>query len=126
MTASAIFRGKIPTGQAERELRSVVDKNSSYFYDWIHSNIEFSMCDVPPNGKQLEGVLLANTAAIQEVYKVIAEKFSSMLRRKAFLHWYTSEGMDEMEFTESESNLNDLISEYQEYSSATCEEDGEF
>ena len=78
------------------------------------------MCNVPPKGKQLEGVLLANTSAIQEVYKDIAEKFSSMLRRKAFLHWYTSEGMDEMEFTESESNLNDLISEYQEYASATA------
>jgi len=38
-----------------------------------------------------------------------------MFRRKAFLHWYTGEGMDEMEFTEAESNLNDLISEYQQY-----------
>lgn len=28
---------------------------------------------------------------------------------------YTGEGMDEMEFTEAESNLNDLISEYQQY-----------
>ena len=29
-----------------------------------------------------------------------------MFRRKAFLHWYTGEGMDEMEFTEAESNMN--------------------
>ena len=34
-----------------------------------------------------------------------------MFRRKAFLHWYTGEGMDEMEFTEAESNMNDLVSE---------------
>lgn len=33
-----------------------------------------------------------------------------MFRRKAFLHWYTGEGMDEMEFTEAESNMNDLVS----------------
>ena len=38
-----------------------------------------------------------------------------MFRRKAFLHWYTGEGMDEMEFTEAESNENDLIAEYQQY-----------
>ena len=37
-----------------------------------------------------------------------------MFRRKAFLHWYTGEGMDEMEFTEAESNMNDLVSEYQQ------------
>lgn len=28
---------------------------------------------------------------------------------------YTGEGMDEMEFTEAESNMNDLVSEYQQY-----------
>ena len=48
-----------------------------------------------------------------------------MFRRKAFLHWYTGEGMDEMEFTEAESNMNDLVSEYQQYQDATAEEDGE-
>ncbi len=46
--------------------------------------------------------------------------------RKAFLHWYTGEGMDEMDFTEAESNMNDLISEYQQYQDATVEEEGEF
>jgi len=39
---------------------------------------------------------------------------------------YTGEGMDEMEFTEAESNMNDLVSEYQQYQEATAEEDGEF
>jgi tubulin beta len=34
--------------------------------------------------------------------------------------------MDEMEFTEAESNMNDLISEYQQYQDATAEEEGEF
>merc|ERR1711934_1039571 len=32
--------------------------------------------------------------------------------------------MDEMEFTEAESNMNDLVSEYQQYQDATAE-DGE-
>ena len=30
-------------------------------------------------------------------------------------------GMDEMEFTEAESNMNDLVSEYQQYQEATIE-----
>ncbi|KAH8066488.1 hypothetical protein JL722_932 [Aureococcus anophagefferens] len=53
-------------------------------------------------------------------------RFTAMFRRKAFLHWYTGEGMDEMEFTEAESNMNDLVSEYQQYQDATAEEEGEF
>lgn len=29
-----------------------------------------------------------------------------------------------MEFTEAESNMNDLVSEYQQYQDATAEDDG--
>jgi len=36
------------------------------------------------------------------------------------------EGMDEMEFTEAESNMNDLVSEYQQYQEATADDEGEF
>ena len=48
--------------------------------------------------------------SFQETWKRVAEQFTAMFRRKAFLHWYTGEGMDEMEFTEAESNMNDLVS----------------
>ncbi|XP_061551792.1 tubulin beta-4B chain-like isoform X4 [Phycodurus eques] len=68
---------------------------------------------------------IGNTTAIQEMFKRISEQFTAMLRRKAFLHWYTGEGMDEMEFTEAESNMNDLVSEYQQYQDATAEDEGE-
>jgi tubulin beta len=57
------------------------------------------------------------------MFRRVSEQFTAMFRRKAFLHWYTGEGMDEMEFTEAESNMNDLVSEYQQYQDATAEDD---
>ena len=33
--------------------------------------------------------------------------------------------MDEMEFTEAESNMNDLVSEYHQYQHDSAEEEGE-
>merc|ERR1712216_682255 len=69
---------------------------------------------------------LGNTTSIQEMWKRVAEQFTSMFRRKAFLHWYTGEGMDEMEFTEAESNMSDLVSEYQQYQDATVDDDGDY
>ena len=54
----------------------------------------------------MSGTFIANSTAIQELFKRISEQFTAMFRRKAFLHWYTGEGMDEMEFTEAESNMN--------------------
>ena len=69
---------------------------------------------------------IGNSTAIQQLFKRISEQFTAMFRRKGFLHWYTGEDMDEMESTETESNMNDLVSEYQQYQEATADEDAEF
>ncbi|VTJ88229.1 Hypothetical predicted protein, partial [Marmota monax] len=63
---------------------------------------------------------------IQELFKRISEQFTAMFHRKTFLHWYTGEGVDEMEFTKAESNMNDLVSEYQQYEDTTAEEEENF
>jgi tubulin beta len=49
-----------------------------------------------------------------------------MFKRKAFLHWYTGEGMEELEFTEAESNINDLLTEYQQYETAQATTEDSF
>ena len=36
--------------------------------------------------------------------------FDKLFRRKAFLHNYTSVGMDEMEFTDAQSYIDEIIS----------------
>jgi len=76
-------------------------------------------------GLKMCATFIGNSTAIQELFKRVSEQFGAMFRRKAFLHWYTGEGMDEMEFTEAESNMNDLVSEYQQYQEAATEGDFE-
>ena len=65
---------------------------------------------------------LSNFTAIQEMSKRVGEQFTQMLRRKDFLQGYTCAGMDEMVFTAAESDVNDLVSEYQQYLGATAED----
>ncbi|KAF6149835.1 hypothetical protein GIB67_010909 [Kingdonia uniflora] len=74
-------------------------------------------------GLSMASTFIGNSTSIQEMFRRVSEQFTAMFRRKAFLHWYTGEGMDEMEFTEAESNMNDLVSEYQQYQDATAEEE---
>ena len=50
-----------------------------------------------------------NSTAIQELFKRVSEQFTAMFRRKAFLHWYTGEGMDEMVSTRSLQHIHSLI-----------------
>ena len=92
---------------------NVQNKNSSYFVEWIPDNVQLSVCDIPPRGLSMSATFLGNSTATQEIFKRVGEQFSAMFKRKAWVHWYTAEGMDEMEFTEAESNMHDLVSEYQ-------------
>ena len=93
------------------------NKNSSYFVPWIHStsHIHSSICNIPPKGVKNAATMISNSTAIQDTFKRIKEMSSSLYRRRAFLHWYTCEGMDEMELMEADVNVNDLVSEYQMY-----------
>merc|ERR1712173_241848 len=128
LTASALFRGKMATKEVDEQMVNVQNKNSSYFVEWIPNNIKSSVCDVPPANLKMSVTFLGNSTSIMEMFKRVIEQFTLMFRRKAFLHWYTGEGMDEMEFTEAESNLNDLVSEYQQYQDAGIddEEEGDY
>ncbi|VDO46596.1 unnamed protein product [Brugia timori] len=49
---------------------------------------------------------------IEIIFDVGKILFITMLRRKAFVHWYTSEGIDESHFMEAQFEMKDLISEY--------------
>lgn len=62
-----------------------------------------------------------NTSAIQEIFKRIVNQFSIMFERKAFLHWFQGEGVDEEDFTISEFNMNNLCDEYHIYEEAEIE-----
>uniref|UniRef100_UPI00358EFBB9 tubulin beta chain-like isoform X5 n=1 Tax=Myxine glutinosa TaxID=7769 RepID=UPI00358EFBB9 len=112
--------------EVDEQMLNVQNKNSSYFVEWIPNNVKTAVCDIPPRGLKMSATFIGNSTAIQELFKRISEQFTAMFRRKAFLHWYTGEGMDEMEFTEAESNMNDLVTEYQQYQDATAEDEVEF
>jgi len=122
LTAAALFRGRISTKQIDEQMLNIQSKQAGYFVEWIPNNIKSSVCDIPPEGLKMSATFIGNSTSIQEMFKRVSDQFTLMFRRKAFLHWYTGEGMDEMEFTEAESNINDLVAEYQQYQEATVED----
>lgn len=123
LTVAAFFRGKASVKEVEDEMHKVQTRNSSYFVEWIPNNVQTALCSVAPKGLDMSATFIGNSTSIQELFKRVGDQFSAMFKRKAFLHWYTSEGMEEIEFSEAESNMNDLVSEYQQYQEATVEDD---
>ncbi|XP_046608892.1 tubulin beta-1 chain-like [Neodiprion virginianus] len=107
----------------DEQMLNVQNKNSKYFVEWIPNNIKTAICDISPRGFKVAATSVSNTTSMQELFKRITAQFNAMYRRKAYLHWYTTEGMDENDFITALKNVQDLISEYQQYQEAEPDED---
>jgi tubulin beta len=74
-----------------------------------------NLIDITEKYLKYSATCIINSTAIQQVWRRLLNQFDKMFKKKAFLHWYIGEGMDEMEFIEGDRSISDLISEYQQY-----------
>jgi len=125
MAASLTFRGGMSTQEVDDQLKQLNAKNADDFVEWIPNNLKSGIVEMAPRTSTMSVTFVANTTALKGIFQRLATQFGAMYRRKAFLHWYKGEGMDEMEFQEADKNVRDLITEYQDKQDATYEEEEE-
>ncbi|CAF4446629.1 unnamed protein product, partial [Adineta steineri] len=83
--------------------------------EWIPNNCKIAHCDISPKGLSRSVTGIANHTGIVKQFDNFLQPYSKLIQRRAFMHWYIGEGMEEIELIEAENQIKDLIKDYKQY-----------
>ena len=64
------------------------------------------------NSYPIYASMLSNSTAVSQVFSVLENKFDKLYSKRAYVHWFTSEGKEEGEFDDAREDLAALLTDY--------------